>query len=286
MTRSMTAIRSNSGISTDQLRSVAPSVFAEAAAEKMSSRYTYIPTSAVLDGMQKEGWQIVSAAQSRARSEDRRQHARHQIRMRHASTMERALAVGDSIPEIVLTNSHDGSSSYQLTAGVFRLVCSNGLVAGGESVEEMRVRHSGDVVAEVIGGATRILDQFGRIMDLTREMQGVKLTRPEALALAAASIPLRFDEEEAAEAKAEGKIIIPEPDQLLTIHRRSDDANDLWSTFNVIQENVIRGGIRPRNGRQYGDRRTREVTSVDKNTAINKGLWILAEQMKKIKQGV
>ena len=276
------ADRSNSGLNADQLRKYAPSIFAEAAAEKTSRSYTYIPTSAVIAGMEREGWQIVSAGQSRSRSDERRQHARHQLRLRHASTMEKALAVGDSIPEIVLTNSHDGSSSYNLTAGLFRLVCSNGLVAGGEAVAEMRVRHSGDVIAEVIGGATRILDQFGRVMETAKEMQGVRLTRPEMLALAAASIPLRFDEEAAEEAKEANKIIIPEPDQLLRLHRREDDANDLWTTFNVIQENVIRGGILPRQGRQVG-RRTREVASVDKATAINKGLWILAEQMKKIK---
>ena len=31
-------------------------------------------------------------------------------------------------PQVLLTNSHDGKNAFTFTAGLFRLVCENGLV--------------------------------------------------------------------------------------------------------------------------------------------------------------
>jgi uncharacterized protein DUF932 len=43
------------------------------------------------------------------------------LRFRHEDVSQ-SLAVDDVIPEVVLINSHDGTSAYKLIAGLYRLM--------------------------------------------------------------------------------------------------------------------------------------------------------------------
>src|SRR5262245_50135506 len=116
------AKRETIALTDDQIRQKAPSVFATSAHGSRSSRYAYFPTYDVLAKMRAEGFVPVKAEQSLARIEGRESHTKHMITFRHADV---SLArVGDSIPQICLVNSHDGSSAYRLFAGLFRFVCS------------------------------------------------------------------------------------------------------------------------------------------------------------------
>src|SRR6266705_1717127 len=112
----------------EDLTNLAPSALANEAHESRSDRYGFQSTTEVISMMQQEGFQIFSASQSRTRQEDRRGHLKHMLRFRHESIDSGALMVGGLLPELVLINSMDGSSAYKLMAGIFRLVCSNGLV--------------------------------------------------------------------------------------------------------------------------------------------------------------
>ena len=114
------ALRSDYPLSDDQIRSVAPSIFADAPHESRSERYSYIPTAAVLTELRKEGFQPFMVTQTRVRDEGKREHTKHMLRLRHASQIN-----GAEANEIVLLNSHDGTSSYQMLAGQFRL-CPTG----------------------------------------------------------------------------------------------------------------------------------------------------------------
>ena len=119
------SLRSDYPLSDDQIRRVAPSIFADAPHESRSERYAYIPTAAVLAELRKEGFQPFMVCQTRVRDEGKREHTKHMLRLRHSSQIN-----GAEANEIVLLNSHDGTSSYQMLAGMFRFVCSNGLVCG------------------------------------------------------------------------------------------------------------------------------------------------------------
>ena len=105
-------LRSEHPLSDDQIRSVAPSIFADAPHESRSQRYAYIPTVTVLTELRKEGFQPFMVTQTRVRDEDRRDFTKHMVRLRHATQINAAEA-----NEIILLNSHDGTSSYQLLAG-------------------------------------------------------------------------------------------------------------------------------------------------------------------------
>ncbi|MDM0015848.1 DUF932 domain-containing protein [Variovorax sp. J22P168] len=263
------SLRSREPLSDEQMRAVAPSIFADAAHDSRSERYTYIPTSTVLDGLRKEGFQPFMVAQTRVRDESRRDFTKHMIRLRHANQINDAEA-----NEVILLNSHDGTSSYAAMAGLFRFVCANGLVHG-DPVADVRVRHKGDVVHNVIEGAFEVLDGFERVREQREEMRGVELDRGEAEILARAAIALKYEPDATKPAPiTEAQVLAP--------RRVADDKPDLWSTFNRLQENLVRGGLEARttNGRRQ---RTRPVQGIDQNVKVNRALWMLAEEMKRLK---
>jgi hypothetical protein len=260
------AFRSATPLSNDQISLYAPSVLAESAHESRGERYTFIPTISVIDGLRKEGFQPYEVRQTRVRDLSKRDHTKHMVRMRHESSI-----VGDEVPEIILLNSHDGSSSYQLLAGIFRFVCSNGLIAG-DVFNDVRVRHSGNVVDDVIEGSFRVLENTNEIVDRIESYKGITLSAPEQQVFANAALQLRWDAEEAP----------VEAERLLAPKRWADNKSDLWTTFNRVQENMIKGGVR---GRSTTGRRlsTRAVGGVSENVKLNRALWTLADGLAGLK---
>ena len=263
--------RSAYPLSADTISRVAPSVFATEAHSSRSARYTFIPTSAVLEGMKAEGFEVFAAGQSRTRIEGKRDFTKHVLRLRHASFTGRNIQVGQSVPEIILTNSHDGASGYQLSSGFFRLVCANGMVVGN-ATNDVRIRHSGNVTGEVIEGATRVLDDLQIGMDRIQAFEGIQLNRDEQNLLATTALALRYDEGTAP--------IVPQ--SLLTARRWDDRGDSLWLTFNRIQESLTKGGVRGRNAKG-GRMSTKAITSIGEDIKLNKQLWILADTFAQLK---
>ncbi|WP_241122812.1 DUF932 domain-containing protein [Achromobacter xylosoxidans] len=262
-------LRSDSPLSDDQIHCVAPSIFAEAPHESRSQRYAYIPTATVLTELRKEGFQPFMVTQTRTRHEDRRDYTKHMIRLRHASQIN---ARGEA-NEIILLNSHDGTSSYQMLAGMFRFVCSNGLVCG-DTVADVRVPHKGDVAGQVIEGAYQVLHGFDRALESRESMQAITLDEGEAEVFARAALSLKYDDPDKPAPITESQILMP---------RRFDDRRpDLWMTFNRIQENLTKGGLsgRSANGRRQ---QTRPVQGIDSDVRLNRALWLLADGLRQLK---
>ncbi|HFH3909406.1 TPA: DUF932 domain-containing protein [Pseudomonas aeruginosa] len=262
-------LRSDSPLSDDQIHRVTPSIFAEAPHESRSQRYAYIPTATVLTELRKEGFQPFMVTQTRTRHEDRRDYTKHMIRLRHASQIN---ARGEA-NEIILLNSHDGTSSYQMLAGMFRFVCSNGLVCG-DTVADVRVPHKGDVAGQVIEGAYRVLRGFDRALESRQSMQAITLDEGEAEVFARAALSLKYDAPDKPAPITESQILMP---------RRFDDRRpDLWSVFNRTQENLTKGGL---HGRSASGRRqqTRPVQGIDSDIRLNRALWLLADGLRQLK---
>ena len=269
-------LRAEHPLSEDQMRAAAPSIFATGKHASRSERYTYIPTIEVLRGLRKEGFEPFMVAQGSSRVEGKTEFTKHMIRMRHAGQVQaRAEA-----HEIILINSHDGASSYQMLAGMFRFVCCNGLVIG-DIVEDVRIPHKGHIQGEVIEGAFRVLDEFETVQAHTEAMKALPLDRGEEMAFATAALALRFGER----TDEDTGLLQPAPViamQLTEPRRFEDTGRDLWSAFQRVQENVIRGG---QSGRSVQGRRmqTRPVGSIDRGVSLNRALWMLAEEMRKLK---
>jgi hypothetical protein len=263
------SLRSDFPLTNAEIAAVAPSIVAEAKHDSRSNNYTYIPTVKVIDALRKEGFEPFMVAQSKPKDDDRLGFARHMIRLRHASQVN-----ADEANEIILVNSHDGTSSYQMLAGMFRFVCQNGIVAG-DIVQDVRVPHRGNVIDNVIEGSYRILEEFELIEESWDEMRAIMLSRPEQMVFARSAMALKYD-------KVEEAPIVPE--QLIRPQRSADTSDDLWSTFNRVQEHLIKGGVRGRTAR--GTRtRTRGINSINDNVKLNTALWTLAESMKALKTG-
>lgn len=266
--RNSTSYRQDAPLDNSQLMRIAPSIFAGQPHISRSERYTYIPTIQVLDGLRKEGFQPFMVAQSKSRIEGKSEYTKHMLRLRYAGDITSAEA-----NEIVLINSHDGTSSYQMLAGVFRFVCHNGMVCG-DIVEDVRVPHRGNIVHDVIEAAYSIVDEFDVVNKSIEGMRTTQLSLPEKSAFAEAALALKYDDINDAPIAA---------DQLLTPRRWEDKNDDMWSNFNRVQENIIKGGLR---GRTASGKRTstRPVQSIDNNVKLNKALWILADRMVELKQ--
>ncbi len=271
--RNTRVMRGDSPLSEDQMRSAAPSVFAEGKHASRSERYTYIPTIDVLRGLRKEGFEPFMVAQGKSRVEGKAEFTKHMIRMRHAGYV----STKPEANEIILINSHDGASSYQMLAGVFRFVCCNGLVVGNVS-NDIRIPHKGNIQGEVIEGAFRVLDDFEAVDASTEGMKALTLQPEEEHAFATAALALRFGERTEEQP--------PPPitaEQLIEARRPEDLGHSLWTTFQRVQENSLRGG---QLGRSVQGRRihTRAVGSIDRGVSLNRALWVLAEEMRKIKR--
>jgi hypothetical protein len=270
--RNTRVLRTDSPLSEDQMRAAAPSVFAEGKHASRSERYTYIPTIDVLRGLRKEGFEPFMVAQGQSRIEGKAEFTKHMIRMRHAGQVQ----TRPEANEIILINSHDGASSYQLLAGAFRFVCCNGLVVG-KVVEDIRIPHRGDIQGEVIEGAIRVLDEF-QVVDASIEgMKALTLKSEEETAFATAALALRFGE------RTEDQ---PPPpitaEQLIEARRPEDLGHSLWTIFQRSQENIMRGG-QPGLSVQGRRLHTRPVGSIDRGVSLNRALWVLAEEMRKLK---
>lgn len=272
-------------LSEDELRQFVPSIFAETAHESRSARYGYIPTIEVVRGLAKEGFDPVFACEAKARDESKDGFTKHMVRFRqdagrvvNPDHINEAMTFG-ATPELIMVNSHDGSTAYQLLAGFFRFVCANGSICG-DGFNEVRVRHSGDAVRQVVEGAFTVVDTFTRAIDGASNMAAIGLNRDMQLAYAGAALDLKYHDEET------GKTEAPVSAQALLAPRRHEDKGaDLWTTFNVVQENMIRGGLRGHNIDERGRGRrvtTRAVKGIDGNVKLNRALWTLTEQMGKL----
>ncbi|WP_407365462.1 DUF932 domain-containing protein [Enterobacter ludwigii] len=255
-------LRRDRPLTRDELMQVVPSVFGEDKHASRSEKYTFIPTITLLENLQNEGFQPFFACQSRVRDPGRREHTKHMLRLRKSGQI-----TGQQVPEIIILNSHGGESSFQLLPGIFRSVCTNSLVCG-QSFGEIRVPHRGNVVEKVIEGAYEVLGIFDRVEAKRDAMQSLLLPPPAQQAFARAALTYRFGEEHQPVTES----------QILSARRWQDESGDLWTTYQRIQENLLKGGL---SGRTAQGKRThtRAVKGIDGDVKLNRALWVMAESL-------
>jgi hypothetical protein len=262
-----------------EMRKLAPSIFATSAHESRSERFMPIPTIEVLRGLKDEGFVPVGVKQSASRTPGKADFTKHLIRMRRVDD-GKVYNVGDTVCEILLKNANDGTSAYELLAGLFRIRCLNSLVTQTGTIDAIKVRHSGNVRDKVIEGTYKVLNEAERTLVAPQDWSTHILNRDEQLALAEAAHVLRFGD-------ADGNVDTPiQPQKMLGIRRTDDRSNDLWTTWNVVQENTIKGGLRGQGRDDLGRPRrvkSRAVNGIDQDIKLNKALWILGERMAQMK---
>lgn len=265
-------ITSREPLTLDQIRRYAPSVFAESKHDSRSDRFAYIPTSQIVEHLMSKDYGVFAVNQGGSRDEEKRGFTKHMLRLRPLS---QTLQVGGTHNELVLVNAHDGTSAYRLMAGVFRLVCSNGLIVAQSVLDDIRIPHTGNILHEVSDGVLRMTGDLPKLGQAVESMQQLALSYDEQRAFSRAALLLKYDD---------GKEPI-KPEDALYARRAEDKPATLWNTLNTVQESLIRGGQRYITQTERGIQRrtTSPVNSVSGQTSINRALWALAEEMKKIK---
>ncbi len=210
--------------------------------------------------------------ESQARNQENQGYQKHLIRFQR-----RDLILNGEAIEVVLINSHNRSAAYQLMAGVFRFVCSNGMIVG-DTFGRISVRHINFNPDEIVAASYEIIENAPQIARNMQEMKAIELNESERQIYAESAALAAYGESDA----------IPFDTSRLLTPRRHDDRNknDLWSTFNTVQENMMKGGIRGLKRDKSGNLRrftTRKIKSIDKDVKLNKALWNLTEKMKTIK---
>jgi hypothetical protein len=238
--------------------------------DSRTDKYVHVPTSNVIDLLVKENFVPVKAYETKTRKADKQGFQKHMIRFRR-DDME---TIGDSLPEIVVINSHDGTTGLQLWSGMFRMICSNGIVAASDTYAKVSLAHRGNLEGRIIDASYRVIEQSNRALLGVQEWSHIYLSDAQRLGFAESALRARYGDNTDDWAVDPRKLLTP---------RRSDDVGcDLWKVFNVIQENVIKGGLgsykRLENGR-IGYRSVRSVKSVGRNVELNADLWQIAERV-------
>jgi hypothetical protein len=256
-------------LSRDELTQHVPSAYAEKAFSGTSNRYAFFPTDTVVEALRESGWAPVIAQEQRARAEERFGFQKHLIRFHRREELGR-MVLHDSRLELVLMNSHDGGCAFRLFAGVYRLICSNGLVVSEASFGAISIRHTHRTVDQVVDASQKIAHNSDGIGGRIETFRQRMLTEAERTDFATRALALRYDSTDEAPVR---------PSFLLEPKRREDCGTSLWQTFNVVQERMMRGS-RPDvfKARQEHRRtaRVRALTGLDAQLGINRNLWALA----------
>lgn len=237
-----------------------PSVESGKKLETVSSKYVFIDTKKVLSKLQEHGYYVTQSNHLKPRRRDP-ETVRHFVRMRHKTVQTE---VNGTVPELVVVNAHDGSSSLRFMAGLFRVVCKNGLIVRQAETGFARVLHTRNAEEEALVAAEKVLrdaQENARRIEIFRQRTLNPIERMEFATLAAREI-------------WNGRV---PPDQLLLARRDEDKDDNLWNIFNRIQENLIKGGV---TGVSPSGRKTRThgIRAMDNSMKVNVKLWQLAEE--------
>lgn len=245
----------------EQIKEVAPSVFATSPSSKMSNRYVFVPTVEILENFEKQGWNVSSVKQI-----GKGEHAVHELRFRNGELPK----VGDSLVEAIIRNSHNGMATFSVSAGLHRLVCSNGLTVPTSVSESFNVKHQ----RFDLDDAKKLTESFASRLPLIEnsvsKMMNKVMTDKERITFIKRAINLRW--------KSGGVPATLDAMSIVHPKRDEDKGKDVWTTFNVIQENFVKGGLKytSNSGRKTELKGLKNILAVSQ---INTKLWELAEEM-------
>jgi hypothetical protein len=258
----MLDLKNQTPMNDEQIKKSAPSIFTENPASNVSQHYTHIPTSQVINDMRNLGWNVVDVKEVKARRNVGYQ--KHLVVFRNPEIVINGND-GDTVyPQILLTNSYDGKSSFTFTAGLFRLVCENGLVISTETFSDIKLRHMGYSFGELKEKIYSIINELPGVVDTMNKMKQIKLNEDQILDFAKKVVEIRFDEPNV-------KIDLEE---IVKPLRKEDNDPNLWSVFNILQEKIINGGFNYI-GSTKKSRKTRKIKNFNQDIKINKELFNL-----------
>ncbi|MDD5158106.1 DUF932 domain-containing protein [Sulfurimonas sp.] len=264
---------SNIPLTNEQLRAAAPSIFSETPIDGVSERYAFVPTYSVLDTFRDAGYYPIMASESKVRNSDNQGYQKHIIQFRSIDNLLRPDA-NEEYADIVLTNSHNRTSSFIVDLAYFRIVCSNMLVVPSQTFSHHSIIHSGFNLEKVKSAIEEVVSYMPHIQKEIEKFKTIHLSPIEQYSLANAAVDIRFDKETHA----------VDPQEFLHVHREEDKDSSLWIVFNRIQEAMIKGGVRGHNRYTGRNFTSKPITQIDANLKLNKELYETARMIANLKE--
>jgi hypothetical protein len=266
----------NSVLSDNEIAHKAPAIFSDTKAARLTNRYASLQTSSLLPVMADYGYFPTQAAQKRSRK-GTPEHSSHLIAFSRADDM----FAGDIRPEIVLYNSHDGTSAVKLFAGAFRFICSNGIVAGEGF--NAKVNHTVNGMRGFEDMLRGVVDSMPKLMDTISTLKQRQLDADQRYQLAKQAVTTRWNILDTISDVTPKGVYATEQtvQQALSFRRYEDSTADAFTVWNRLQENILRGHLFVRsvtNNEGYvniKDRKARPVNSVSEHVRINRELFDL-----------
>ena len=258
----MLDIKKNQFMTKEEIRQAASSVFTKEKGDKTSSHYKHISTEQIIDDMNALGWGVVDAKQVRARKGVGFQ--KHLVVFGNPEIVINGNDGDTVFPRILLTNSHDGKNAFTFTAGLFRLVCENGLVISDENFASLKIRHMGYDFEELQKTINTIVEKLPLTVECMNRFKQTQLDEDKKQQFALAALGLRFNTEN----------LTFNVEDILEPTRPEDKGNDLWSIYNVVQEKLVHGMVNYQNGNK--NRKARRIKNFQQDIKLNSELYELA----------
>ena len=265
----------DSYLTKEQVKEVCPLAFAEAPTNPdVSGKYLFVNTETIVDDLDKLGWKPVQAAQRKARGTSTI-FSKHMVAFQNPDIMIKGKDGDDSFPRIIMTNSHDGLQSFQFSVGIFRLVCSNGLVVADEKFSDFKIKHKGYTFNELRDVVSLAVKDLPNKVEVLNSMRNRILTEEEKNKLAVDAMLVRagikIGSDKAKEFEYDEETIT----DILDPKRKEDVGDSLWKVFNVVQEKITQGEFHAAlKGAKV--RKVRKIKSFEKDLSVNKELFKLA----------
>ena len=257
----------DSVLSDDQIRRLAPSVFAEQASPVCRETYSYLPTYPIIGHLRDRGMVVTQVREGKKRAASGQLYAMHEVRMRMADDVygRQTGELGGVTPQIVLLNSHDKSTSATALAGLLRSLCHNGMYWADHSFGFKAVHYKMGM-EKVLDGIAAVSDRFGEMIHNVEAWSKIELTATQKEEFAKRAIEIR------------GTALNVDPIELLRPRRDQDAGSDLWKTYNVVQENLTHGGAKAQNAMGKW-RSLRPIKALKVDSDFNRRLWSVANEL-------
>ena len=267
----MLNLESSKFLNKKELSEIAPSIFTMKPSNTVSDKYTHIPTERVIDDMELMGWKPVDAKEVKARTEDTRGVQKHLVIFRNDDVVING-EDGDTVyPQILITNSHDGKNAFQFTAGLFRMICENGLVIATDEFEDLKMRHMGYTFEDLQLLIRGMVEKLPLTVEAMNKMKNVELEEEQMFNLAKSFLNIRV---EGTKNTFDDQAI----EDVLESQRKKDEGNMLWEVFNRVQENIIEGNFEYKtpSGKK---RQARVIKNFKQDQDVNKKMFSKALEL-------
>jgi len=256
-------------LSLEELKTIAPSIFTEKGADSTSSKYTHIPTSQVIKDMELLGWGVIDAKEVKARKDTTKGFQKHLVIFRNNEVVIDG-EDGDTVyPSILVTNSHDGKNSFQFQASIFRMICENGLVVSEKDFESLKIRHMGYDFESLQTTLKELIGKLPLTVESMNRMTNTELVENQILEMANKMLEIRVE-------GTKNQITENSINEVLKSQRKEDKGNNVWVTFNKIQENILEGNFNYLTSKGKV-RQARPIKNFKQDIDVNKRLWEVAE---------